>query len=86
MCHLGPASNPQMCKWRIIRRRHHTHPRKQKKMKNRCFHFVFTSVLQVANEMAHSAMLKIQDSLGNIPVNIRQFKEDKAFGNGAAIM
>ncbi|XP_045031094.1 RNA 3'-terminal phosphate cyclase isoform X1 [Daphnia magna] len=45
-----------------------------------------TIPIRVANEMAHSATLKIHDSLGNIPVNIHQFKEIKAFGNGAALI
>ncbi|KZS05841.1 RNA 3'-terminal phosphate cyclase-like protein [Daphnia magna] len=45
-----------------------------------------TIPIRVANEMAHSATLKIHDSLGNIPVNIHQFKENKAFGNGAALI
>jgi RNA 3'-terminal phosphate cyclase (ATP) len=36
--------------------------------------------------MASSATLIIQNSLGKIPVRINQYKDDKAFGNGTAIM
>ncbi|XP_046439753.1 RNA 3'-terminal phosphate cyclase-like [Daphnia pulex] len=45
-----------------------------------------TIPIRVANEMASSATSKIQNSLGKIPVRIDQYKDDKAFGNGTAII
>lgn len=36
--------------------------------------------------MCSSAAKRIQESLGDVPINVEKFKDSNAFGDGAAIM